>query len=164
MHIEATHDPNAHSEYPAIIDPVKVTLDIPVFYSGSGELQAVHSPIVCSRHLAETVLATLERELKATGKALVHLGVYCQRMARHKDGSPIVPHRISNHALGAGIDWAGYAEIDGSDWWDVSDDDAQPLVTHIQSAVATALTNAGLRPEIVHEGGWLHLGFFPQQH
>jgi hypothetical protein len=162
MHIEPTHDPNAHSEYPPVVEPVHVILDIPVYYKQYGdEILPVHAPIVCSRHLSETILAVLERELKAAGKALVHLGVYCQRMARHKDGTPIHPKRFSNHALGAGIDWAGYAELDGSDWWDVSNDEAQPLVLRIQTAVSASLSAAGLRQEIVNEGDWLHLGYFP---
>ena len=160
MKIEACGQPDGGpANKPRIENPVRVTLEIPVFYSGTGALQPVKTPIMCGRVFAETALAVMERVLKAHGKGLVHLGVYNARMARRKDGTPITPPRWSNHSFGCAIDWSGIAT--GDQWQSMAKLKDDPVVMAIRREARVAIVSTARKPEIVDEGGWIHVGFYP---
>jgi len=151
---------------PLVEDPVKVTMDIPLFYvTERGPTPWPHS-IFCSRVFAETVLKAMNDLLFLKHMGMVHIGFYNPRQARKKDGSLIEPVRWSNHAYGEAMDWKGVmtaaAVFQGVDV--VHDTTAmdRALLQEIWNRCSAAILAIGRRPEIVNEGAWIHIGLWPK--
>ena len=150
---------------PVVIDPVLVTPAVPVYFAGDHGPVPVTGPIYCSRLFATTVIAKQEAWALAHHFALVHVGVYNPRKARHADGTPIEPPRWSNHAYGGAEDWKGVITENGHGQFLTVDDlqtNAPAKYRELIDAVTAAIKSAGKKPEIVDEGGWVHLGMYPQ--
>lgn len=150
---------------PRIKDPVLVTLDVPVFYVTERGLVPSLRGIVCARKFATTVLANLERQALQYGFGIAHVGVFYSRPARGRDGRTLVPKRWSNHAHGTAVDFKGYVQHPDSEdpeYYDLPalKRGAPAKYAELLRTTRHAMTSAGLRPEIVDEGGWLHLGFY----
>ncbi len=147
---------------PLIENPVKVTLDIPVFYATErGPVPWNHS-IICGKAFADTVLKECESLMQDRGLGLVHLGFYNPRQARRKDGTIIQPPRWSNHAYGEAMDFKGVITESGEgEFLEVADMESDVLDKIIESC-RSAIEAAGRKPEIVDEGSWYHIGLWPQ--
>lgn len=151
---------------PAVENPVKVTLDVPVYYMTERGPLLSKRAIFCGKAFADTVLRELNAILAAANCGLLHLGVYNPRQARKKDGTPIVPVRWSNHAYGEAVDFKGVVRNnDPDDYLDVAGmrNRASDLLASIQAKCSAAIEAAGRRPEIVDEGGWVHIGIWPKK-
>lgn len=149
---------------PLIKNPVKVTLDIPVYYATERGPRPWHHSILCGKAFADTVLRECEIILQDQSLALVHLGFYNPRQARRKDGTPIQPPRWSNHAYGEAMDFKGVITNSGEgDFLEIADmESTMPdTLNEIMKSCGIAITAAGRRPEIVNEGGWVHIGLWP---
>ena len=150
---------------PLLVNPVSVMLGVPTYFlSPEGPVPDTQG-IVCGRLLADTVFAALTHIARREHAALVHLGVYNPRYARRPDGAIIQPIRWSNHAFGEAMDFVGIITD-----WGQGDFLAIPalqahhsaLLDEIIVACRQAITAAGRRAEIVDEGGWYHIGIWPE--
>jgi hypothetical protein len=166
MHIETTKQPtDGPANKPTVVNPVLVTMDIPLFYATERDPVPWHHSIFCGKAFADTVLVECEKLLKEEGSALVHLGVYNPRQARHKDGTPIVPPRWSNHAYGEAMDFRGIITDNGNGHFlGISDLKKQKpnFLNELTSACKAAIIALHRKEEIVDEGGWLHMGLWPK--
>ena len=149
---------------PSVLNPVSVKLDVLVYYYGNSGPQLVKSPIYCAELYAKTVLTVLNTWATKYCFAIVHVGFYNPRMARHADGTPIKPARWSNHAYGSAGDIKG---IIAGDKLFISMPDLKAnspkKYNELMTAINQAIANAGHRPEIIHEGGnpgWTHVGIY----
>lgn len=151
---------------PVLQDPVNVELDVPVYYVNERGPIRVFGPQYCERIFANTVLKTLNSILNERNLGLAHLGIYNARMARHANGTPILPARWSNHAYGCAMDFKGVV-LPGLDpkLLDVktmlNDPQYKPLLNEAQAQCRASIVNIQRRPEIVDEGGWVHVGIWP---
>ena len=159
MKVTPCQQPRIHGQ-PIIIDPVSCEMNIPLFYADTGEWE---HPIVCSRDFSITVLHVMENVLKPENCGLVHLGIYSARKARHKDGSPIIPERWSNHSYGEAMDFSGVVckgiQIGIKDMKKVE----PSLLKRIIDGCETAIKGIGRLPEIVDEESWFHIGIWPRK-
>lgn len=148
---------------PAVVSPCLAHMSVPLFYPDNLTHlpKPWHHDIYCAEPFAQTILATLDRLLAERGLGLVHLGIYNPRQARHRDGTPIQPPRWSNHAYGSAIDFWGVVLADGTPMPWARMKKFGVLTKSIPDQCGAVLAKAGLRPEIVDESSWLHLGYFP---
>lgn len=166
MKIEDTQQPSyGPPNKPLIGNPVKVTLDLPIFYATErGPVAWPHS-ILCGQAFAETVLTDCERILKNYNYALVHLGIYNPRYARRKNGTDIKPLRWSNHAYGEAMDFKGIIADSGEgDFLDIESmmSKCPDRLDEIIDACLKAINAIGREPEIVNEDSWYHIGLWPK--
>jgi len=165
MEKEITNQPSwGPSDKPLIDNPVKVTMDIPLYYLDDSGFSLNHS-VVCGEAFADTVLKELERILQEQNLALVHIGFYNPRKARRKDGTLIQPVRWSNHAYGEAVDFKGVKTDSGEgEFLGIAEMEATMPETleEIVDSCNRAIIDAGREPEIVHEGDWYHLGLWPE--
>jgi hypothetical protein len=150
---------------PLVENPVKVKMDVTVYYQTERGPTLSNSRIFCGKAFADTVLTEINAIMQEHGLGLVHLGFYNPRKARKKDGTPIVPTRWSNHAYGEAMDFKGV--VRGNDPDNFADIAAMKqqlpeILQRIQTRCAAAIEAAGRRPEIVDEGGWFHIGLWPR--
>jgi len=149
---------------PKIVSPVVATLDVPVFYATErGPIPSARG-IICGQAFAETALLQLSTWCQEYGFALVHVGVYNPRQARKRDGSLIQPARWSNHAYAEAMDWAGIITSLGEGQWLRPRPMRAGIPAKLAEVLATcenAIRQAGRCPEIVDEGGWIHVGVWP---
>lgn len=165
MKIEPTGQPTGgEPDKPVLKDPVKVTLDVDVFYMGSGKPAESSNVITCDRAHALLVYGPLNDWCVQHGFALCHLGTYYPRKARKPNGTLILYRgkpRWSGHAWGA-CDWEGVIASDGKHY-NVNDLKAgapaklKALITNLKTGIAAA----GRRAEIVEEPHWIHAGLVP---
>ena len=148
---------------PRVANPVKATLTIPVFYATERGPVPYTQPIFCGRVFAETVLKALERCCLGWQFGLVHIGLYNPRKARKADGKVIRPVRWSNHAYGEAMDFKGivtnlgqgrFYNIKRMQWGCPS------KLGDVWTGCEEAIESKGLRPEIVDEQDWLHIGIW----
>jgi hypothetical protein len=151
---------------PLVIDPVKVYMDIPLFYATERGPVPWDHPIFCAKVFAETVLQVQNDILLAEQMGLVHIGFYYPRPARRRDGTPIEPERWSNHSYGLAEDWKGIVtkngEFLGVDLLHGNPAVPTDLFMRIWNGCAEAIRKAGRRPEIINEGSWVHIGIWPE--
>jgi hypothetical protein len=166
MEIKAsTQSTDGPPDKPQVANPVKVTLDVPVYYMTERGPLLSKRAIFCGKAFADTALKELNTILGEAQCGLLHLGFYNPRKARKADGTPIVPARWSNHAYGEAVDFKGVVRNnDPDDFLDIAGMKAKApdLLAKIQSRCAAAIEAAGRRPEIVDEGGWVHIGIWPK--
>ena len=150
---------------PLVNSPVLVELDVPLFYmTERGPIPWAHK-VFCGKTFADTVLTEVNAVLQAGGLGLVHLGFYNPRQARRKDGTPIVPARWSNHAYGEAVDFKGVVRgANPDDFLDIAAMKAglSAVLADIENRCASAIKAIDRKPEIVDEGGWLHIGIWPK--
>jgi hypothetical protein len=167
MEIKAsTQSTDGPPDKPQVENPVKVTLDVPVYYMTERGPLLSKRAIFCGKAFADTVLKELNAILGEAKCGLLHLGFYNPRKARHKDGTPIVPARWSNHAYGEAVDFKGVVRNnDPDDFLDIAGmkQKAPELLAKIQTRCAAAIETAVRKPEIVDEGGWFHIGIWPKK-
>lgn len=145
---------------PQILNPVLVTLDVPLFYQTERGPTLWAHPVFCAAKFADSVLLQLNRFALEHSYALVHLGFYNPRKARRRDGTFITPIRWSNHAFGGAVDFKGVISQSGEgDFLQVARMPADQ-VADIREECARAILGVGERPEIVDEGAWLHIGIW----
>lgn len=163
MEIKSIKQPAKPKDFktaPDILNPVEVTLSCPIYVWTSQGAQLVKKPIVCSQLFAETILTEQEYWSNKYNLQIVHIGILVVRYARHKDGTPILPLRPSNHSKGNAEDWKGV--LYQGDFMDI--DDMKKGIPNKYSELLNKCKNSLLRhhlqTEIVDEGGWIHLGFF----
>lgn len=168
MKIQPTKQPLAPPGRPDITRPVLVGMDVPLYYlQTAGHPVLWEHDIFCSDDFAAHVLVLLNHWAKKHAFAVVHLGVYNARKARHKDGTPIVPARWSNHAYGEAMDFAGIIPALGQGKFmtiEEMQDGCPAKLNDLSHLVRSAILGEGRQPEIVDEGGWIHLGMFPAHH
>ena len=152
---------------PLVENPVKVTMDIPLFYATERGPVAWDHTVFCSEAFAKTVLQTVTDLLLPQGLGLVHIGFYNPRMARKKGGTLIEPIRWSNHAYGEAMDFKGVM-TEGGEFLSldyvgkgapVMD---KELFKEIWQGCAEAIRAIDRTPEIVSEGAWVHIGIWPK--
>jgi hypothetical protein len=164
MEKEISSQPNwGPPDKPLVKNPVKVTMDIPIYYSEAGGF-TLNKSIICGEAFADTVLKECEKILQVQDLALVHLGFYNPRKARRKDGSIIKPVRWSNHAYGEAVDFKGVIKGSGEgDFLGIAEMESTMPETlkKIVESCERAIIAAGRKPEIVHEGDWYHIGLWP---
>lgn len=165
MKVVQTRQPSGPPiDKPLIERPCVATLGVATYYYTERGAIPSNRGIVCSATFAETVLAALEAWAKRYHFAIVHIGVYNPRKARHMDGTPIIPPRWSGHARGMGIDWKGVIESGGAGKFLTTGQlasDAPAKYQEIMHAMRVAIERVSLRPEIVEEGGsWVHAGIY----
>lgn len=163
MKVIATTQPNGGpAGAPIIKQPVLVTMDRTVYYTGAG-LLALTKPIFCGRDFADSVLHAMAETLEAAGWSIAHVGVYNARQARRSDGHPIRPARWSNHAYGEAMDFKGIVGTEGRliGIAEMKEQHAE-LLHALLDACERRIKALGRRPEIVDEGGWIHLGIWPK--
>lgn len=146
-----------------MINPVTVTLDVPVYYVG--ERGSVPSKsIFCAEAFARSVLPALQEIAQRQKWGIAHIGVYNPRKARHKDGTPITPARWSSHAYAEAMDFKGFVDQNGEL---LTIKELKTKYVGITAGVIRTCTIAiqgiGRRPEIVDEGDWLHIGLWPDK-
>lgn len=150
------------ADKPVVRDPVIAKPAVPLYYvTERGPLRSESGELYCARIFAETILETLESIaiLKYGSSGVGHVGCYFPRPARYKNGMEIVPRRWSNHSYGLAIDFKGFV---GDDLSMVSLVRMSPQQKEfIREECAAAVKDAGRKPEIIDEGGWLHLGIWP---
>lgn len=151
---------------PVLQDPVSVELDVPVYYVSERGPIRMFGPQYCERVFATSVLRTLNTILRDRNLGLAHLGIYNARKARRADGTAIVPSRWSNHAYGCAMDFKGVVlPGDEPKLLDLKtmmqDAGYRALLNDASAQCAASIVNAQRRPEIVDEGGWVHLGIWP---
>jgi hypothetical protein len=150
---------------PKVENPVLVAMDVPMFYMTERGPTPWDHKVFCGKAFADTVLAELNDILGKAGLGLVHLGFYNPRQARHKDGTPIVPARWSNHAFGEAVDFKGVIRGGNpDDFLDIAAMKASlsTVLRDIENRCADAIKRIDRKPEIVDEGGWLHIGLWPK--
>lgn len=166
MKLEATTQwSNRPTGAPNVVNPVKATLDCPVYYYGENGPVPSFSPVYCAGTFARTVLAAIEEWCVKHHFALVHVGIYNPRPARKANGQEITPKRWSNHAYGCAIDFKGIKVNHGKGGFlsvDILQADAPAKWRELLDAVSDAMKAANLKPEMVDEGGWYHMGYFPR--
>jgi len=165
MEKEISNQPNwGPPEKPPIQNPVKVAMDIPLFYATERGPTSWNHSVVCGEAFADTVLKECERIFQEQNLALVHIGFYNPRKARRKDGTIIQPTRWSNHAYGEAVDFKGVITNSGEgEFLGIADMESTMPETlkEIVESCEKAIIDAGREPEIVHEGDWYHIGLWP---
>jgi hypothetical protein len=145
---------------PHVVNPVKAKLNIPLYYNTERGPVPWNHGIYCSHVFAATVLGPLEVLFERNNWGLCHIGFYNPRLARTKAGKTIQPERWSNHSHGLAVDFKGTVDEDGK-LTTVRQLKAKGLLDDIVGPVQTAILKANRKPEIVDEGGWLHIGIWP---
>lgn len=157
--VKATTFPAKPKSAPRVVDSVWVTFGVPAFYTGGSEPEPA-GRVFCARAFATAVLAPLEAWATKYGFGLCHLGCYVPRQARKADGTPIKPVRWSNHAHGTGLDWSGIL-TDGRHLGIPEMKAGCPAkLKELLEVIEHSIRSKGRRPEIVDEGGWIHLGIW----
>jgi hypothetical protein len=170
MFLKKISQPGDESE-PKVPDPCVAKLDVPVYYLGANGTIPSTRGITCDRTFARVILAEVERWATRYGFGLVHLGVYNPRPARKRNGEIITPKRWSNHAFGIAIDFAGItvpANVsDENPHGFMSIDEMQAgcpaKLAELMDRVRRVIIAASRRAEIVDEGGWIHIGLWPEK-
>ena len=167
MEIKAsTQSTDGPPDKPAVENPVKVTLDVPIYYMTERGPLLSKRAIFCGKAFADTVLKELNAILSEEKCGLLHLGFYNPRKARKANGQPIVPARWSNHAYGEAVDFKGVVRNnDPDDFLDIAGlkQKAPELLAKIQARCAAAIEAAGRKAEVVDEDGWIHIGLWPRK-
>ena len=151
---------------PVLQDPVNVVLDVPVYYVNERGPIRMYSAQYCERIFATSVLKTMNAILRDRNLGLAHLGIYNARMARHADGRPILPERWSNHSYGCAMDFKGVV-LPGDEPVLLAisalkqDPAYKVLLTDAEAQCRASIVNTKRKPEIVDEGGWVHIGIWP---
>lgn len=151
---------------PVISDPVNVTMDIPLYYATERGPVVWNHSIFCGRAFANTVLKQCSTILAEYNFALVHLGVYNPRKARHRDGTDIVPVRWSNHAYAEAMDFKGVITEGGEGkFLDIVAMKKQcpEALNKLTDSCRNSIEEIGRKPEIVDEVSWLHIGLWPSE-
>lgn len=157
------------ADKPTVIDPVHAILDVPIYYFTQRGPVLTSRTLFCARLFSSTVLTVMEQWCEKYHFALVHLGLYFPRFARHADGTPILPQRWSNHAFACALDTKGMlTKQDDPDSLIVMSDmkiHAPEKYNELVDGCQAAIVKAGHKPEIVDEGNnlWLHIGLFPPE-
>lgn len=161
MQIRATRQSSLPPlDKPLVKDPVRVTMDIPLYYmTERGPVPWDHT-IFCARAFADTVLYTINGIFCEQQLGFVHLGFYNPRKARRRNGALIEPVRWSNHAYGEAGDWKGIVTQDG-EFTPVGTLD-EKLFMAVWSGCTVAIRDIGRKPEIINERGWVHIGIWPK--
>lgn len=151
---------------PVLRDPVNVVLDVPVFYVNERGPIRVFGPQYCERIFATTVLKTINSILSEKNLGLAHLGIYNPRKARRANGEPILPPRWSNHAYACAMDFKGVVlPGDVPVLLDIkamkADAHYLALLNDASARCKESITAINRKPEIVDEGGWIHVGIWP---
>jgi hypothetical protein len=149
---------------PTVVAPVIATLAVPVYYNGGDGLRAANG-IFCADLFASTVLTVMEGWAKKYGFGIVDLGVYNPRMARHMDGTPIIPARWSNHAFGLAMDFDGIMIVSSGAYLNIAQMQAgcPAKLKELVDGCTAAIIASGRKPEIVPEGGtWIHIGIWTE--
>ena len=153
-------------EMPEIPDPVKASLDCGLAYlKGSGPW-VPPGGWPCDREFAEVVLATMEAwaaDHWGGAARIVHLGIHAYRNVRSAGGR--TGKRLSNHAYGRAIDWAG-VWLNGKrlDPYKL-EDNAPTKFADLRARLRRAAKAAGARLEWLTYRGvgtWLHVGLHPR--
>jgi hypothetical protein len=143
---------------PIVVRPVRVWLDIPVFYATENGFVPSNGGIYCAELFSQCVLKPINEYCKMRNFSFVHIGCYNPRPARKKNGDPILDvngaMRWSNHAFGSAIDAKGVI-LDGEFRLFTLKEDKEMFDKIIQN-----IFQAGKKPEIVDEKGWWHIGYF----
>lgn len=164
MQITATGQPaGGEPGKPILKDPVQVTLDVDVYYLGSGTPKAASRTITCDRAHALLIYQPLNDWCVKHGFALCHLGTYYPRKARKPNGQAILykgKPRWSGHAWGA-IDWEGV--IANGQHYNVNDLKAgsPAKMYELYQTIKAGAQHAGRRLEYVEEPHWRHVGLVP---
>lgn len=160
--IEPTWQRNGRpADAPEVADPVLVRMRCPVYFALSEtESRLMPDMIFCARVFAETVLATMDTILAETGLGFCHVGAYNPRRARGVNGRPLASGRWSNHAYGTAVDWKGVVRDGRLLNVRAMQKEMPGLVKNITTRCEAAIQRAGRRPEIVNEGGWIHIGIW----
>jgi hypothetical protein len=165
MTIEPTQQPSdGPADKPIVKNPVRVTMDLPLFYATERGPVAWNHSIFCGKAFADTVLKQCSEILTEYNYALVHLGVYNPRQARHKDGSLIQPPRWSNHAYAEAMDFKGVITDGGEGTFlDIAamKSTCPDKLQRLLDACHDSIVALGRKPEIVDERGWYHIGLWP---
>lgn len=165
MEITPTVQPTTGpSDKPILKDPVTVKLDVPVYYSGSGNAVPTSRLVTCDRAHAILIYQHINDWAVKYGFSLVHLGTYYPRKARKANGDVILykgKPRWSGHSWGA-IDFHGVIASDGK-FYDVNALKAQAPAkfAELMSKLKSAIVAAHRKPEIVKEPHWVHCGIVP---
>ena len=165
MKIEPTTQPKSGpKDKPILRDPVKVTLDAPVWYlTAKGPTRASRT-LTCDRAHALLVYGPLNDWAVKYGFAIVHIGTYYPRKARTQSGKTILYNgrpRWSGHSWGA-IDFAGVIASDGK-FYDTNDlkAGAPAKFEELYNDIKAAVQQAGRTLEYVTESHWRHVGLVP---
>jgi hypothetical protein len=146
---------------PLILKPVRVTMDVPLYYLTDDGPTAWNHDILCSELFATTVLVTANHWAQEYGFGLVHLGFYNARQARGRNGQLLHPVRWSNHSHGDAGDFAGVMQRKRYLGIDALQAGAPAKLQQLLDRCRTAIMSEGRRSEIVDEGRWIHIGMFP---
>ncbi len=154
------------ADAPVLRDPVNVVMDVPVFYVNERGPIRMFGPQYCERVFATSVLRTINAILSERNLGLAHLGIYNPRMARHANGDPILPPRWSNHAHGCAMDFKGVVlSGDVPVLVDIramrQDVKYRDLLEDAAAQCRASIISIQRNPEIVDEGGWIHVGIWP---
>lgn len=150
------------ADKPVVKSPVTAKLPVPTYVYTSKPVETKH--IYCAKIFSDTVLSKISTILAKRDLALVHVGVYVPRKARKANGEPIVPERWSNHAYGEAMDFKGVITDNGKGKYlsiPEMKEEYPDLLQEIQTSSRDAILRENRRPEIVDEGGWIHIGLFP---
>lgn len=161
--------PGRPAHAPPVQRPVLVTMDRPVYYVTERGPTPGSSPIFCGQAFADTVLAAMRDVLESAGWSIAHVGVYNPRQARRANGALIRPPRWSNHARGEAVDFKGLVHSNNKNQVPSLVDIPlmkkrhKPLLDNLLAECEARIKAAHRRPEIVDEGGWIHIGLWPAQ-
>lgn len=152
---------------PMVKDPVRVYMDIPLYYATERGPAPWDHPIFCAEAFAKTVLEVINTVFFDYGVGFVHIGFYNPRKARRRNGAPIEPARWSNHAYGEAVDWKGVVtqagDFVGVDLLEDAPHIESPFFRKIWTDCAEVIRGIGRDPEIVNEGSWVHIGIWPER-
>lgn len=157
----ATQPPSINHS-PPVLYPVNATMDAHLFYNTERGPVIWPHPIFCSLLFSQLVLSPLDVFLVKNNYALVHIGIFNPRPARHVDGSLIKPVRWSNHAYGKAMDFKGIITDNGAGEfieYKKLKSTNNPIIAVIND-IREDIVKAHYQPEIVDEHSWLHIGIF----
>ncbi|SMF94321.1 hypothetical protein SAMN02949497_1631 [Methylomagnum ishizawai] len=155
------------ADAPLVLEPCLATMDKPVYYVTERGPTLSSSPIFCGRAFADTVLAAMHDVLESAGWNIAHVGVYNPRQARRANGALIRPPRWSNHAHGVAMDFKGIVQTSNKNQTPSLVDIPlmkkrhKTLLDNLLAECKDRIKAAHRRPEIVDEGGWIHIGLWP---
>jgi len=131
---------------PKLVNPVLVTLDIPIYQATESGIVRNTQPIYCERNLAETVLLVAETLLPN----FVHVDIFKSHYAYRDNDTLITPLRWSDHAYGLAIDFKGTFDSDN-----IKSFRDYPVFIEASKA---AIEAEQLEAQIYFENTWIHLG------
>lgn len=147
---------------PEVPNPVLVRMERPVYYVSERGPLPISSRIFCGRDFAETVLSAMHDVLESAGWSIAHIGIYNPRQARRANGALIKPVRWSNHAHAEAMDFKGLVTENGQLLNIPTLKQRHSLLLgNLLDECEARIKARHRRPEIVDEGGWLHIGLWP---